>query len=301
LREASAFAPGHLTGFFQICDEPEDPLMKGSRGAGFSIDMGVQTRVRVDPSERDVISIVMNGSVTLEAVVSENVVRRMLARAEEPQRVEVTHEIETPIGAGFGSSGGGALTIALAMNEALGLGMSYVDASKVAHLAEIECKTGLGTVFAATQGGFGVLYKPGAPGIGESIKYDRSDELAAFVAHFGPISTREALSDTDLRRRINDLGGNFVDEIKGNLGPHRFMELSREFTDYVGITTPRIKAVLDAADEAGVPCSMAMFGEALFSLVEKDEAGRVAEFYREAVPGRSFRALSIDERGARLL
>lgn len=301
MREASAFAPGHLTGFFQICDEPEDPLMKGSRGAGFSIDMGVQTRVRVEPSERDIISVVMNGTVTGEAIVSENVVRRMLAKAEEPHRVEVTHEIEIPIGAGFGSSGGGALTIALAMNEALGLGMSYVDASGVAHLAEIECKTGLGTVFAATQGGFGVLYKPGAPGIGESIKYGRSDELAAFVVHFGPISTREALSDPDLRRRINDLGGNFVDEIKENLGPHVFMELSREFTDYVGITTPRLKAVLDAADEAGVPCSMAMFGESLFSLVEKEEAGRVAEFYREAVPGRSFRTLFIDERGARLL
>ncbi len=301
MREASAFAPGHLTGFFQICDEPEDPLMKGSRGAGFSIDIGVQTKVLVEPSERDTIIVIMNGNVTGEAVVSENVVRRMLAMAGEPQRVEVTHEIETPIGAGFGSSGGGALTIAMAMNEALGLGLSYVDASRVAHLAEIECKTGLGSVFAATQGGFGVLYRPGAPGIGESMKYDRSDELTAFCVHFGPISTREALSDMDLRRRINDLGGNFVDEIRGDLGPSRFMDLSREFTDYVGIATPRLKAVLDAADRAGVPCSMAMFGESLFSLVEKEEAGRVAEFYREAVPGRSFRALFIDERGARLL
>lgn len=301
MREASAFAPGHITGFFQICDEPEDPLRKGSRGAGFSISIGVQTKVLVEPSERDVISIAMNGRVTGEAVVSENMVRRMLAMAEEPQWVEVIHEIETPIGAGYGSSGGGALTIALAMNEALGLGLSYVDASRVAHLAEIECKTGLGTVFAATQGGFGVLYEPGAPGIGESIKYDRSDELTAFCVHFGPISTSEALSDPDLRRRINDLGGNFVDEIRGDLGPSRFMELSREFTDYVSITTPRLMAVLDAADKAGVPCSMAMFGEALFSLVEKDEARRVAEFYREAVPGRNFRAFSIDERGARLL
>jgi len=301
MREASAFAPGHITGFFQICDEPEDPLMKGSRGAGFSISIGVQTKILVEPSERDVISVVMNGRVTGEAVVSENTVRRMLAMAEEPQRVEVIHEIETPIGAGYGSSGGGALTIALAMNEALGLGLSYVDASRVAHLAEIECKTGLGTVFAATQGGFGVLYRPGAPGIGESIKYDRSDGLTAFCAHFGPISTRDALSDPVLRRRINDLGGDFVDEIRGNLGPSRFMALSREFTDYVGIATPRLEAVLNAADRAGVPCSIAMFGEALFSLVEKDEAGRVAEFYREAVPGRNFRALSIDERGARLL
>ena len=301
MREASAFAPGHITGFFQICDEPDDPLMKGSRGAGFSIDIGIQTKILVEPSERDSISIVMNGRVTGEAVVSENTVRRMLAMAEEPQRVEVIHEIETPIGAGYGSSGGGALTIALAMNDALELGLSYVDASRVAHLAEIECKTGLGTVFAATQGGFGVLYKPGAPGIGESIKYDRSDELAAFCAHFGPISTRAALSNPDLRLRINDLGGNFVDEIMGDLGPSRFMELSREFTDYVSITTPRLKAVLDAADKVGVPCSMAMFGEAIFSLVEKDEAGRVAAFYRETVPGQNFRALFIDERGARLL
>jgi pantoate kinase len=301
LREASAFAPGHLTGFFQICDEAEDPLRKGSRGAGFSVDMGVHTKVRMEPSTNDVISIVMNGNVTGEAVVSENVIKRMLDMTEESQRVDVTHEIETPIGSGFGSSGGGAITIALAMNEALGLGLSYVDAARVAHLAEIECKTGLGTVFAATQGGFGVLYKPGAPGIGESIKYDRSDELAAFCVYFGPISTSEALSDPNLRRRINDLGGNFVDEIKENLGPHRFMELSRKFTDYVGITTPRLKAVLDAADEAGVPCAMAMFGEALFSLVEKEDAGRVADFYREAVAGQGFRALSIDERGARII
>ena len=291
MKEASAFAPGHLTGFFQICDEAEDPLMKGARGAGFSLEIGVHTKVAVGPSESDKISVVMNGRATGEAVVSENVIRRMLAKAEEPQIVEVTHEIETPIGAGFGSSGGGALTIALAMK----------DASRVAHLAEIECKTGLGSVFAATQGGFGVLYRPGAPGIGESIKYDRSDELTAFCVHFGPMSTSEALSDPDLRRRINDLGGNFVDEIKGNLGPSRFMELSREFTDYVGITTPRLRVVLDDADKAGVPCSMAMFGEVLFSLVEKDEAERVAEFYCEAVPGQNFRASSIDERGARVL
>jgi pantoate kinase len=301
LRESSAFAPGHLTGFFQICDEAEDPLLKGSRGAGFSIDMGVHTKVSVEPSKKDVISVVMNGRATGEAVVSENVIRRMLDMVDEPHRVEVNHEIETPIGSGFGSSGGGAITIALAMNDAMNMGLSYVGASRVAHLAEIECKTGLGTVFAATKGGFGVLYKPGAPGIGESIKFDKSDELAAFCVHFGPISTSEALSDPDLRRRINDLGGDLVDEIKKSLDPRRFMEFSREFTDYVGITTPRLKAVLDAADEAGVPCSMAMFGEALFSLVDKDEAGRVAEFYREAMPGQSFRDLSIDERGARLL
>jgi pantoate kinase len=301
MREASAYAPGHLTGFFQICDQPDDPLLKGSRGAGFSIDQGVTTRVRVEPSDRDDITVIMNGVATTGAVVSENVVLRMLSKIDEGQRVEVAHEIQTPMGAGFGSSGGGAITVALALNEALGLGLSYLEAARVAHLAEIECKTGLGTVFAATEGGFGVLYKPGAPGIGEAVKYGHSDELAAVYMHFGPISTREALSDPDIRRRINDLGGRFVDEFRRNLTPDRFMELSRRFTDYVGIATPRLRAVLDVADEAGVPCAMAMFGEALFSLISEDEATNVAEMLEEAVPDHGVNIAKIESQGARLL
>ncbi|MBQ03393.1 hypothetical protein CL673_01600 [Candidatus Bathyarchaeota archaeon] len=301
MKKASAFAPGHITGFFQICDESKDPLRKGSRGAGFSVEIGTQTKVQVEPSKREAIKIIINGRVTGEAIVSENAVRRMLEMEEEHQRVEVTHDIETPIGAGFSSSGGGALTITMAMNEALELGLSDIDVSRIAHLAEIECRTGLGSVFAATQGGFGVLHRPGAPGIGESIKYGRSDELVAFYIHFGAISTSKALSNPALRRRINDLGGNFVDEIKEDLSASRFMELSRKFTDYVGITTPQLQGILNAADKASVPCAMAMFGEAVFSLVEKDKAERVEEFYRRISSNREVQPISIDEHGARLL
>jgi len=275
--------------------------MKGSRGAGFSIDRGVHTRVLVEPADRDAVTVIMNGVVTKEAVVSENVVRRMLSKAEEAMRVEVNHTIQTPIGAGFGSSGGGAITIALALNEALGLGLSYVEAARVAHVAEIECKTGLGSVFAATEGGFGVLYRPGAPGIGEALKYDRSDELAAVYMHFGPISTSEALSDPVLRRRINDLGGRFVDEIKGDLSSSRFMTLSRRFTDYVGIATPKMMIIMYSADEAGVPSAMAMFGEAIFSLVSKEEAPTVAEVFREAAPDHEVCMANVEECGARLI
>ncbi|MCW3992382.1 MAG: GHMP kinase [Candidatus Bathyarchaeota archaeon] len=300
MRRASAYAPGHLTGFFQICDQPDDPLLKGSRGAGFSIDRGVHTTVQVEASDRDAITVIMDGVVTREAVVTENVVLRMLSNIDEAQKVEVAHEIQTPVGAGFGSSGCGAITVALALNEALGLDLSYMEAARVAHLAEIECKTGLGTVFAATKGGFGVLYKPGAPGIGEALKYDRSDELAAVYVAFGPISTSEALSDPSIRRRINDLGGRFVDEIKGDLNPSRFMELSRRFTDYVGIATPRLRAVMDSADEARVPSAMAMFGEAIFSLVSKEEASTVAEVFRKAAPDHEVCLTNVEECGARL-
>lgn len=300
MREASAYAPGHLTGFFQICDEPEDPLLKGSRGSGVSITRGVRTRVRSEPSDTTTYTISIDGQVTDEAFVSENVLGKMVKRLDEPQRITVDHVVETPLGAGFGSSGGGAITLALALNESLDLGLSFLEATRVAHVAEIECRTGLGTVFAATVGGFGVLYKPGAPGIGEATKYNRSDELSVVYLHFGPMATKDALTDPEVRRRINELGGRYVDSIRQDLRPDLFMELSRSFTDHVGIATPRLRAVLDVADKGGVPCTMAMFGEVAFSLVTKDKAKEVAEVLREAVPGRRVEVVRVEERGAHL-
>lgn len=300
MREASAFAPGHVTGFFQICDSPENPLLKGSRGAGASITKGVYTRVQAEPAERNSYIIFMNDEETGGAFVSENVLSKMLARLDRPHRVVVKHTVETPLGAGFGSSGGGAISLALALNEALGLNMSYLEVARVAHIAEIECRTGLGTVFAATVGGFGALVKAGGPGIGEAIKYDRGDELSVVYLHFGPMATRDALSDMTIRRRINELGGSYVDRIKDDLRPGLFMELSRRFTDHVGIATLRLRAVLKEADRVGVPCAMAMFGEAAFSLVYEDEAEEVAEAFRGAAPGHEVEIVRVEDRGAHL-
>jgi len=298
--EASAYAPGHLTGFFQICDEPDDPLLKGSRGSGMSITRGVHTSVRASPADQNSHKIFFNDEHTTDAFVSENVLVKMLGRADQPYAVEVRHIIETPLGAGFGSSGGGAISLALALNEALDLGLTYMEAARVAHIAEIECKTGLGTVFAATVGGFGALVKPGGPGVGESIKYPRSSELAVVYLHFGPMATKDALSDPSMRRRINEVGGRFVDQISVDLRPDLFMELSQEFTRYVDISTQRLKAVLESVWEKKAPCAMAMFGEVAFSMVAKEEAEEVAGFLREASPGRRVEIVGIDDGGARL-
>ncbi|MFQ6053062.1 MAG: GHMP kinase, partial [Candidatus Bathyarchaeia archaeon] len=234
MRESSAFAPGHLTGFFQICDEAADPKRRGSRGAGFSTTLGVHTTVKVERAARNSVTIAMNGEVTPAAFVSENVARRMLSALDRPHRVRVDHLVETPIGAGFGSSGGGALSLALALNEALGLGLTRIETAQVAHLAEIDCGTGLGTVIAEFAGGFGVLVEPGAPGIGRTVKFGHSG-LVGVCLPFGPIPTRDALADPALRRRINELGGRFVDELQRSRDPELFMQLSRRFAEHVGL------------------------------------------------------------------
>lgn len=301
MREASAFAPGHLTGFFQICDQPEDPLQKGSRGSGVSITRGVHTKVQVEPSDRNSYTIIINDKVTRGALVSENVLGKMLPRLGQPHKILVKHMFETPLGAGFGSSGGGALTLALALNEALDLGLSLIEAARVAHVTEIECKTGLGTVFAALAGGFGALIKAGGPGVGEAVKYDRSDELAVVYLHFGPMATKDALSDPVIRRRINELGGRYVDQIKDDLRPDLFMELSRRFTEHMGLATHKIRKVFDATDREGYQCTMAMFGETAFALIEDEDAPGLVKVLKRAAPGFKVEVTGIDTVGARLL
>lgn len=299
--KASAFVPGHLTGFFQICDETEDPLKKGSRGSGFSISRGIHTRVKVSEADGNFVKISINGKVTRAAVVSENVVSKMVSRYGKPCGVEVWHEAEIPIGSGFGASGAGALSLALALNEAMELRLTRIEAARMAHVAEIECKTGLGTVLAGLSGGFGVIVKAGGPGIGETLKFKHDPSIKAVCLHLGPIPTRDALSNPELRRRINELGGRYVDELRSDQSVELFLRLSRSFAEHVGLITPRIRGILEEADRHGFNCSMAMFGETVFSLVEEDESERLASLLEEAAPGCEVFVDSIDVEGARLL
>ena len=299
--EARAFAPGHLTGLFQICDEPEDPLLKGARGSGVSLTRGVHTHVQAEPSRVDAHTVTINGEATTGAVVSENVLTKYTPLLRGHHRITVEHMVETPITAGFGSSGGGALSLSLALNRALGTELTRVQAAQVAHVAEIECRTGLGSVFAADKGGFGVLFRPGAPGVGEGKLYGRSEELGVVYVYYGPIETREALGDPVLRRRINQIGGGYVDELLRDLTPQRFITFSRRFTDHVGMATPRLRHLFAAMDAEGVTFTMAMFGEVAFTVQPRDEARRVADLVQRKVKGSAPVVCDVDTRGAVLV
>ena len=301
MRTARAFAPGHLTGLFQICDEPKDPILKGARGSGVSLTQGTYTTVKAEPSEAPSQRVFINGEEMRDAVISESVLSKYIPRLTEPHRIVVEHTIETPITAGFGSSGGGALCLSLALNQALDAGFTRVEAAQIAHVAEIECGTGLGSVFAADIGGFGVLYKPGAPGVGKAAHYDAVDDLSVIYLHYGPIPTKEALSNPELRRRINELGGRYVDELHKELTPERFMSYSRRFTEHLGLLTPRLRRVFDATEPLGYTFTMAMFGEVAFTLQRREEVTPILDLLRERVPGSHPVVCGVDTVGAFLL
>jgi len=299
MREAKAFAPGHLTGLFQICTEGNDPLRWGARGSGVSLIRGVTTHVSAEPSDRPTHEVYINDEEMIAAYVSENVLSKYNQYLIEPMHISIHHTITTPLIAGFGSSGGGALSLSLAMNEALQIGLSSIDAAQIAHIAEIECKTGLGSVFAAVNGGFGVLYEPGAPGIGKGVLMEDTSGLAVVYVYYGPIHTKEALSNPDLVKKINQLGRTYVDELHKKLTAERFMYYSRKFTDHIGLATKRIRDLFKQMDKQGLTFTMANFGEVAFTVQHKDKAEEAVKLLNELDEQPVL--CSIDEHGARII
>lgn len=301
MREASAFAPGHLTGLFQICDQPKDPLMKGARGSGVSLTRGTLTKVIVEPSNRFKTIVMINGMEASEATVSKAVLSKYKSFLTKKQKITIRHQIQTPMTAGFGSSGGGALSLSLALNEVLETGLTFNESAQISHIAEIECGTGLGSVFAAASGGFGVLYKPGAPGIGKALTYANPENYSVVYLYLGTMHTKEALSNPELRMRINQVGGDFVDQLYQKLTPERFMRYSRNFTEYVELVTKRLRKLFNATDNAGYLCTMAMFGEVLFTLLPNGEENQLIDLLKKIEPTLTPVKCDIDKQGARLI
>jgi pantoate kinase len=302
LREAKAFSPAHITGFFQICDRIENPLSKGSRGAGVSIRLGTTTKVRVEKSAKTHVHITINGNAASSALVSERVINSFLSLVEGNYKVLVDHDVEVPIGCGFGSSGAGALSLALALNHVFGLNLSRLEAAQLAHRAEVECNTGLGTVIAETFGGLEIRVKPGAPGIGEIESVPLNGDYIVISLSFGSIPTRGILTSEVSRRRINEVGGDFVNRLVRCPTVPNFMKLSRKFAEHVGLISKRLRTVLEETDSAGFMCSMAMLGETVFSIVKRKEIREIHKiFSKHATFQGDLIVAEIDTEGARLL
>jgi pantoate kinase len=128
--------------------------------------------------------------------------------------------------------------------------------------------------------------------------YEGSDRLSVIYLYYGPIPTREALGDPELRRRINELGCSYVDELHRELTPERFMSYSREFTEHIGLVTPRLRRVFDAADQEGYTFTMAMFGEVAFTLQHREDVEPILGLLRERVADAHPVVCGVDTGGA---
>ena len=297
IMRAKAFSPAHITGFFKAELDGKEPNQLGSLGAGFSIQKGVKTTVNVrSKTEHDInnYAIRVEGFNTGDIRVSEYVLNEFLL---DGKYFDVTHEIDVPVGYGFGCSGAVALSLAIALNDALKYGYTKTKVAQIAHKAEIKCQTGLGDVLASYHGGFEIRTKSGAPGVGEVQRITPKEKLEVMIICFNPISTKKFLKEKI--SLINGLGGKMVQKLVKSQDMDEFQDMSIKFANYIHVITPKMNKVIKDLHDNGIKCGIALFGETIFSLVSKDKKQKALEILKKYDDGILITS-RIDNSGARL-
>jgi pantoate kinase len=301
---AKAFSPGHLTGFFATDKSVQmtHPNFNGSLGAGFSINKGIFTTVKVYNDFSKNYKIVINGVNSFDASVSKFVIEYYLKMIDKPVFVSVDHESEIPIGYGLGSSGSAALSLSYALNHALKTNLSKIHAAQVAHHADFICKTGLGTVISEFTGGFEIRTGIGGPGIGKILKIPISSKYRAIVFCIKPISTSHLLNKSLFSNEydlLNNSGKAMIDELVKKPDINTFLKLSSDYAKKCGLLDGFCKDPILSLDCIGVKSSVALFGHALFTIVEKKIVHRVIQVLKQF--NGKLLDCSIDNLGARLI
>jgi pantoate kinase len=288
---ASAFVPGHITGFFKPFEE-EEPLRSGSIGCGVVISKGVKTEVAVEESDASSIKISLNGNVG-EYPVSSYVVNEILGLASGSYDVEVFHECEVPISQGFGASAAAALGTAIAMSKALEIPLTLNKCGEIAHKAEIFHRTGLGDVIAQCNGGLAVRLAPGSPGVGVVDRIPCDLSVVSWIVG-PPLKTREVLEDEKKKTLLASVGWRSMDELLKHPDAENFMSISRRFADDSGLMSKSVRSAVKILDEENITASMVMLGNAIFTLTRDFDA-------MEGLLEHPMIVADIDESGGRLL
>ena len=184
---ARAFAPGNISCVFKVIPHADAARMH-SLGMGFTVKEGVEVTV----SEQNETEVLFNRArinfPTVRAVVNR------LIQNMSVVGIKVVITSPLPLGCGFGLSGAAALATAYALNERLSLHMEHEALAMIAHVAEVENRTGLGDVCSQYHGGCLVKLKEGSPLTADRLPIA---EQPIYYRYFGPIQTSEVLGNRE--------------------------------------------------------------------------------------------------------
>ncbi len=336
---AEAFCPGHITGFFVIDKTNSDYRKVGSRGSGFNTSYGVLTKVElkvIDKIKNDLIRTTVvrpdlhyifqsrpeserNDDFKPTYILIEQLIKMAHSRGKlDPflkslslstgvcwcgkYLLDIRSEFQLPQSQGFGMSGGGLLSQALALNSALGSPLEISDLHFLAHMTEVRSGTGLGDIPAQIKGGFTIRERPGLDPYGKVHCYQYNNPILLCVVG-EPIKTSEIIYDKNMEDKINEAGKNLLDKLLKEKNIKKMTELSRYFAENAGLMKNEIKYICDELDELRVKASMCMLGNSVFAVFEND-VSRKEEKYLKSLNilknrGHVFET-SIDTKGAGL-
>jgi len=285
--KATAFAPGHISGFFEPIYN-QDISRTGSRGAGINITFGSISEVICKNSTSQELDIYINNRKASAPVI--RLALRYLI-GENPIKVVVKTKCELPVGQGFGMSAAGALSASYALAKILGI--SSNDALRASHFAEVQLKTGLGDVLASSFGGIEIRKSAGLPpwGIIEHIP-GKGDLVLCVVGK--KLDTKKILEDKEKTSKIIDYGKYCTKKILQKPSVENLFSLSRSFTENTNLADEKVLNAIESASNFGL-ASMCMLGNSVFSMGNTDELCSVLSSF-----GKVF-VCSVDEFGARVL
>lgn len=260
--------PAHITGLFQILQN-EDPLQMGSRGAGFSIENLVLTKVtcKETSNKKPIITYNENpidGRVSLEVALK-------FEKYWKDQGLIIEHSSQLPIQGGFGTSGAGALGTAFAINELFQTNKTPIELGQIAHEIEVICRTGLGDVISQLQGKAEIRLKPGAPGIGVISKLNWPQDQQVLSVFLGTLSTKDVITNQEQIMKINSTAEEMLHKLESNPTLDLFLALSYEFASKSNLIFGRMKELVEIVRNEGFKSSMVMLGESIFVVDIKEQ------------------------------
>jgi len=265
------YFPAGVSSIFQICYEGNRELIyEGARGGGFRIKKGVYTYGEI--SEKDEVFI--NGIRENNAKTSFKVIELMKKMFGINEGIRLYHNIEIPIGSGFGSSAAGALGAAFAINDLFNLNVEKFKLAEIAHIAEILSLTGLGTVSGlfSFKGSVGLIIKEGAPGICE-IKELNVDEDVIFVSiNFKPIEKSSFIVSEEKKKIINEIASDLILKIQEEGTAEALLKYSRIFAERTKIADSFILNLTDYLIKLGfIGATQNMIGYGVHGLIKKEK------------------------------
>jgi len=288
MKTAIAFAPGHISGFFQPMIDAETIDERGSRGAGVCITHGATSKVLIREADEQCIRIQVNGKTGVFPVTM-NAVKLLVGN--KLVEIDVDVRLDLPISQGFGMSAASALSTSLALAHLLNKPRSA--AIQTAHHAEVQNFTGLGDVYASSLGGFEIRKKPGIPPFGKiiTINKDQSIQLGLFQ---GDISTSKILTNKIEMKRIAKLGNYCTDQVLKNTTIESIMKYSLFFTQKSRLAPKEILQVIKEINEYSL-ASMCMLGHSVFTLGNDKKVRHIISQHANVIN------TTVDTQGARII
>jgi pantoate kinase len=288
--------PHRISGFFEIVDKEngvpiKNPEKIGSRGAGFNVSGFGKTAIsyeKLENGEESRCTIFINDeNLDDKAETTYFIFDHVRKLIDYPINVKIEHSFDLPVGCGYGASGSGALGAIFGLNKLLDLNLTNEESGKIAHIAEVVNRTGLGTVCGQLGRGLCILKEPGYPCSFKRL--ESPDDLLVICGSFGTIETKSILSNENLSKRIKKAGNTALNNLLADPNYRTFIQTSFQFvenTDIMNLLS--LDEVIDLLKNIHklriIGGSMNQLGRSVYVFCKKGEEKDVVELFNTYKP-----------------